>query len=122
MPNIVWNILITIVGYIISLLGGYLIINPIVIKLWKQYIPSRLQHGNLSAVVGVLDRFLFTTAFLMGRAEFIAIWLAFKLAGEWNPGKTELDRALHFIYLIGNGISVIISVGVALLIQTLWRP
>jgi hypothetical protein len=117
------NIAIVVVGYLISVVGGNLILEPIIGRLWKRYIPKHVnRHAPLPALVGMLDRFLYTTAILVGKEEFVAVWLVVKLAGEWTPSRDEVDRPLYHIFLIGNGLSIVIAAGVALLIQMLIRP
>lgn len=114
--------MILVVGYILSLGLGHLIAYQAVTRLWKRYLPTVDEQVFLPAIVGVMDRFLFTTSYLLGVKEFIAVWLAIKLAGQWTPTKTDIDRPLYHIFLIGNGLNVITSVGAALLIQLLIRP
>ncbi|NJL57965.1 hypothetical protein HC928_24705 [bacterium] len=80
------------------------------------------QYRSLSAIVGVLDRLLYCSAYLLGAKKFIAVWLAVKLAGQWSPAKEDVDRILYHIFLTGNGMNIIISVSIALVIQLCLRP
>jgi hypothetical protein len=120
MPLSAWNIAVVVIGYLLSLVGGRIIIENIIGRLWKEYIPPEYaRQPKLVAYVGFIESFLYTSATLVGRPEFITVWLAIKLAGQWSPTKTDIDRPLFHLFLIGNGLNVIISVGAAFFIQQL---
>lgn len=122
-PLTPWNISVIVVGYLVSTLGGHLIVGPIVTAIWNRHITEKYKrYPELVAYVGVLERFLYTSSILVGQSGFIAIWLALKLAGQWTPTKTSIDRPLYHIFLIGNALSLIIGVGAALVMQSLLRP
>jgi hypothetical protein len=76
----------------------------------------------LPATVGALERILYFFAFLMGKPEFIAVWLALKVAGQWSQWseqKIQLEkkwlsgRAIFQVFLIGNALSIIVAVAIA---------
>jgi hypothetical protein len=118
-----WNVLVIVFGYIVSIYGGRLIVGPIITKLWKKHIPDTYKrYPDLVKYVSLLESFIYTTATLIGAKEFIAVWLGLKLAGSWSPTKSEIDRPLYHLFLIGNGLSLTISVGVGLIIKILLRP
>lgn len=116
-----WNISVILIGYVVMLVAGHFIVEAVVSRLWKRYLPSMERSTPLPAIVGTFDRFLFATSYLLGLKEFIAVWLAIKLAGQWSPTKTDADRPLYHIFIIGHALSLIISIGVALIIQNLVR-
>jgi len=118
-----WNISIIIIGYFISIVVSHFIVAPIVRRLWKRYISETIsQQPILPALVGMLERFLYTSAFLLEEKSFISVWLAIKLAGQWTPSKTDTDRPLYHIFLIGNGLSLSLSILAALFIKGFIRP
>lgn len=117
-----WNIGVVVIGYLIAIAAGHLIVGPIVARLWKRYVPSLERHTPLPAIVGAMEIVLYMSAWLLDGKELIAIWLALKFIGDWTPTKTDTDRPLHHIFLIGNGLNVMISVGVALIMQMFLRP
>lgn len=102
----------------VMLVAGHCIVESVVSRLWKRYLPSTERHTPLPAIVGAFDRFLFATSWLLGVKEFIAVWLAIKLAGQWSPTKTDVDRPLYYIFIIGHAHSLI-SCGTAIVIQNL---
>jgi len=114
-----WNFSVVLIGYVIMLVAGHFIVESVVSRLWKRYLPSTERHVPLPAIVGTLDRCLFATSYLLGVKEFIAVWLAIKLAGQWSPTKTDVDRPLYYIFIIGHALSLTISVGTAIVIQNL---
>ena len=117
-----WNISVIIVGYLISLLGGRYIVGTIVRNLWIKYMPPPIQqqrNDELVGIFGFVENFLYTTAILINVKEFIAVWLALKIVGQWTQTKTDTDRPLYYLFMIGNGLSLILSVGVGLIILQL---
>jgi hypothetical protein len=76
---------------------------------------------NLGAYIGSVEQFMYTASVLLGRPEFIGVWLALKAVGEWRTRRDEVDvigvPREYTIFLIGNALSVIAGVATALLIQ-----
>jgi hypothetical protein len=74
-------------------------------------------------MVGVVERGLYTTSYLLGRAEFIGAWLLLKVAGAWrgwNEGHAGVEgRAMYQTTLIGTGLSLAYGVMGALLVPWL---
>lgn len=66
----------------------------------------------LPRFVGVFERIIFTTSFILGRYEFVGAWLVLKIIGSWQSktGK-EADtwRVKENIFLIGTALSLILS-------------
>lgn len=89
-----WNVSVILINYAIMLVAGHFIVESVVSRPWKRYLPSTERHTPLPAIVGAFDRFLFATSWLLGVKEFIAVWLAIKLAGQWSPTKADVDRPL----------------------------
>jgi len=99
-------------GYAISMLGGAIALWLTVDKLtWgylkKKGIPGK-KAGILTAPVGVVERLLYTTSFLVNQPGFVAVWLALKVASQWKRWEGE-DRATYNVFLIGNGLSMIMA-------------
>ena len=114
-------------NYVIALLCGYgfaiiigcWCIGTVVDGLWRAEAgnPSDTKvrpAGYLSALVGFVERALFVATLQMGRGEFIGVWLALKVAGQWKrwgEGETidnrKVDgRIFYNIFLIGSGLSI----------------
>ncbi len=68
-------------------------------------------------ILGAIERFLYLTSILVGKPEFIAVWLTLKTVyTSWARKKTEY-RGYYNNFIIGNGLSIIFSVsgaGIAL--------
>ena len=82
-------------------------------------------YGWYAKRVGNIDGIMYITAFLFGYREFVAVWLAFKLAGRWSSAEMELDlekerikeysknyqriihNAIYNIFTIGNALTII---------------
>ena len=60
-------------------------------------------------IIGYLDRFIYITSILVGAEEFVAVWLVLKMAGEWNQDNDSQDRPLYHLFLLGNGLNVVIG-------------
>ena len=58
--------------------------------------------------VGVVERVLYVAALQSGVPEFIGLWLALKVAGEWKRWAER--RKIFQVFLIGSGFSVLYSV------------
>ena len=116
-----------VLGYGFSMFVGWLLIAPVVEGLWKPHRKSedaaklRSYHGE---IVGVLERALYTASWELGKPEFVAVWLALKVAATLGPlvwQKLE-DRdisllATYNIPLIGSGLSLAYGVAGGLCIQ-----
>lgn len=84
------------------------------------------------AVVGVCEAVMYPLALVIGKGEFIGVWLAVKVAGQWtrwsgdpsSTGTTDLDalnqgRRRFNAFLVGNAISIMFGVVVWLLVRAL---
>ena len=70
-------------GYVVSTVAGYVIISFVDKKLSKRYQVERPGWTGLPAWVGVCERILYTSIWLVGFKEFIAWWLLVKVGGGW---------------------------------------
>lgn len=77
------------------------------------------------AMVGVVERSLYTASWQLGKPEFIGIWLVLKVAGQWGGWsedrkvgeKRVLGRAVYNVFLIGNAFSLAYGVVGALMAE-----
>lgn len=121
-PLNTWNIVVLISCYLVSLLSGKFIVGPIMGKLWKKFLPASMKRNSLLvSYFGLIESFLYTTAILVNLKEFVPIWLALKVAGEWSQTKTETDRPMYYLFMIGNGLQIIFAVGSAFIALLLFR-
>lgn len=70
--------------------------------------------------VGVFERVLYTSAVVINKYEFIAVWLAFKVIGEWKDSisKTHAGRVRTNNFILGNSLSIIFGVLGGILFKT----
>lgn len=95
-------------------LGTSLIVN----KLWN---PLEKQDNSIrpyaytAIFVGLVERALYFFSILLGYEEFVAVWLALKVAGSWKrweegvkekPSMKDIGRVFYNIFLIGSGLSL----------------
>jgi len=75
------------------------------------------------AVVGVCEGILYPSALFIGKGDFIGVWLAIKVAGQWTrwagdpvgAGAADMDalnqgRRRFNAFLVGNAISIMFGV------------
>jgi hypothetical protein len=118
------------VGYGISLLGGHVFTKSvnnwmrrekdITLRTHKIEIEKNVPNKALMPwLVGVTERFLYTTALLERKPEFIGLWLGLKFAGNWrnwDPQKANGWGNVN-IFLAGNAMSLIFAYLGAKIIQ-----
>jgi len=122
-------------GYSFSVVAGWLLIALIVRKMHdrvdeevaKQY-PGLPRHGIrpfrwFPAEFGLVERALYTSSWLLGRPEFIGIWLIVKIGARWTLPKDRKDsRHRYYPVLLGTALSVGYGVVGAIVIQWLhWQ-
>ncbi|MDA8174273.1 MAG: hypothetical protein M0018_06755 [Nitrospiraceae bacterium] len=109
------------IGYLFSVVIGHFLIYPLVDSLWNNLGWQRRPEGDLvrpvpehHAMVGMLERGLYTSALLMGKMEFIGLWFFIKVAGNWKGFSEDREfdgvkihgRSIFNIALIANGFSI----------------
>jgi hypothetical protein len=86
-------------------------------------IPELRGTAYVPRILGIVKRTLYVAAILAGHPEFIGIWLALKVAGQWqvwNAGISEVSgRTIFSIFLIGSGLSIAYSYVGALVVAGL---
>ncbi len=78
-------------------------------------------------VFGYIERPMYTASYLLGKPEFIGIWLGVKMLARWSLPQTAEDkitdsRHRYYPVLIGNSLSVAYGVAGALVIKWLRFP
>jgi len=109
------------IGLFYSVVFGHVGTWLVVKKLWKPFQKSGKSlrpHPYTPIIVGLIERTLFFFSILFSYEEFIAVWLALKVAGQWKRWEDgfTLDtddlemknsgRVLYNIFLIGSGLSL----------------
>jgi hypothetical protein len=99
-------------GFSASVIGGEVVLYLLLEKfLWPRaakrhkFTLSPVHH--LSGAVGMVERFLYTSALIVGVKEWVGVWLAVKVIARWQsaaPDKQPEDS--NNIWLIGTGLSL----------------
>ena len=117
------NIEVFVAILLLAVLGGELVINPIMCCL-RGSVPgshdsnyNNPQYTKYSHILGMLERALYLFAWVLGYPNFIVVWLGFKVASKWKLwageyGKEEEKgnfdgRARFQIFLIGNAMTLL---------------
>jgi hypothetical protein len=117
------------VGLLVSLILGHIATKELTNCLKKK---SNLPNfRSYSAALGLFERLAYVLSFVNGYANFIWVWLGFKMIGRWTAGdvigipksfytdannkeddykKRELSSAAINIYLIGNLLSLVFAI------------
>lgn len=119
------------IGYAYTVIAGGIIVKNIMGELKKEVRlgffredTERISYSWYAEHIGYIDSILYLTALLCKWPEFIAVWLAFKVAGRWESAKMEADiitknskaldtktkitnNALYNIFTIGNAFVLI---------------
>lgn len=120
-------------GYGFAVVVGHCMIVWVVDGLWEGIGWNRKQaskirpEADLPKLVGFVERTLYVAALKMGKPEFVGVWLALKVAGQWKRWSEEVKgesgsiagRIIYNIFLIGSGLSIAYAVVGAELISAL---
>ena len=108
-------------GYFYAIVVGTWVITPLLDTFYSGYEGGRTAEKWRSQAVGFVERTLYASSWLSGAPGFAAIWLALKVAGQWERWKadwsskqrteeaqarTDTSRAMYAGYLLGNGLSI----------------
>jgi len=124
------------IGYVVSVLGGHLATRCVMDALWKSLgrtVDKAFRiYPKHPQMAGVLERALYTAAWQLGKPEFIGVWLAVKVAGQWkgwsepftdeDSGKKIPGRAFFNLFLIGNAFSIAYALVGGLMIEWISKP
>jgi len=115
------------IAYLISIIGSQFVVKYILDNMWKKvYLEIKKIDNNKKfeeirpflhtpKILGLLESILYTTAFLIGKYEFISVWLVIKVAGSFkrefksNDQGEQYEREKYNIFLIGNGLLILFS-------------
>ena len=79
-----------IAGYVFAVVVGHFTIRPVVDRLWQalgwtESATSDIRPNHyLPELVGLVERTLYVIALQLGKGEFIGVWIALKVAGQWQ--------------------------------------
>ena len=98
-----------VIGFLVSALGGAAVLWVLIDKLAWPYlgrdgIPGKPTR-TLTLPLGICERVSCTAVFLLGVPAWIGVWLAIKVAAQWQRW-TGVERATYNVFLIGNLLSI----------------
>ena len=94
-----------IAGYLFSVVGGHFAAQAVVRPLYGKTHRARLPV----AVLGCVERILYTSSVLIGVPALIGFWLALKVVGSWRHLESPYPiaaRDLINTFLAGNAMSI----------------
>jgi hypothetical protein len=99
-----------IIGFLVSTVGGAVVLWLLIDRLAWPYVAEDLPSGGkparlLTVPLGICERASYTTAILLGFPTWIGVWLAIKVAAQWQRWHGE-ERAVYNVFLLGNILSV----------------
>ena len=106
-----------VLGYVFSIGVGALFIKPFHTRVWKFLVlydrgKDKTENNELqvwtSQLVGVIERFIYTSAILFVRSELIAVWMGIKAISQWKrwEDRSHVARATFALFLVGTGLSL----------------
>ena len=110
-------------AFLISVILGHIGTSAVVDSMWAS-LGSEAHRPTawMPRGVGFVERTLYTAAPILGRPEFVAVWLAMKVAGQWKVWEEEgvqgkvSGRAVYNTFLVGNAVSIAYGVTGGLLV------
>jgi len=106
-----WSVLIAI--YLFGIIGGHVAAQVTTSVLAHMFnLRDALLRLNLypPAFVGFCEAVLYPTSFLLNKAEFIGVWLALKVAGQWKLWQEGQEGRRRFNrFLVGNAVSIFVA-------------
>jgi hypothetical protein len=84
-------------GYFFAVFISDFFVRHIVSDLWKDLGATKRHKDPIRPsslhpqIVGLIERFLYVSSILIGVPEFIGIWLAIKVGGQWKRWSEELQ-------------------------------
>jgi hypothetical protein len=99
-------------GCLLSTIIGTFVLWLLIDKLaWgyltRKGIPGK-PPGTLSLPMGILERIMYTTVFIIEKPEFVAVWLAMRVASQWKRWEGQ-EPGTYNVFLMDCSISLIIS-------------
>ncbi len=114
------------IGYSFSLILGGFLVDWIMGVLQNRSEVLKNQKVNvkrdryLVRILGILERFLYTTCIIIGQPAGIAAWLAIKVLTRWTNDKEQWATISRSnLYLIGNLLNILFGAAGGLIILLL---
>lgn len=103
----IWRV---ILGFFVSTIVGAFSLWLLIDKVTWPYISKKHNikgkiSGSLTLPLGIIERASYTTALILGLPEWIAVWLAMKVAVGWSAHQKRKSPSDN-LYLIGSLLSI----------------
>ena len=102
-----------ILGFLFSTVVSTLILWLLIDKLGWSYLKkheiNKKEPGILTMPMGIVERILYTTVFLIGSPNIVGFWIALKVASQWGRWSKENERGTYNLFLIGTALSLLLS-------------
>ena len=98
-------------GLAVSSLGGALVLWLLIDKLAWGYLERQgieRKQKILTIPLGIVERILYSMAFILGAPGWVGVWLAIKVAVQWDRWKGE-NRGTYNVFLMGSALSILIA-------------
>jgi hypothetical protein len=116
------------IGYLYATVFAFIPVLLVMDLMWsilRSQAPTRsVNDGSLypnkwqTITIGIIERSLYLTAILIGKPEFIAVWLTLKTVSQskrWS--ENHFGRAIYNNFLVGNSLSIMYAFAGAGIIQ-----
>lgn len=117
-------------GYAFAVIIGHFLIGWVVDTMWRETGWDGTKYRDRPAfyqarLVGLIERILYVGSLQIGKPEFIGVWLAVKVAGQWKQwgegsevaGRQIQGRVFYNIFLMGSGLSIVYAATGAKIIE-----
>ena len=110
------------IGYVFAVVVAHWPINLVTVEWWERLAGSKLAEQPRDSTLGqywttrglgCVERALYVASWHVGCPQFIAIWLALKVAGQWKRetmvavGERKVPAVVHYNrFLVGSALSV----------------
>ncbi len=98
-----------IMGFLFSTVVSTMIMHCVIDCLGWRYLEKDKDPKSLTLPLGIFERILYTTGFLIGTPNIIGVWLALKVAVHWRVWTLENQRSTYNLFLIGSALSLLLS-------------
>lgn len=102
-------------GFFLSLVVGDFAIHAVIVHYcWPKLIRAfpkgiRSGKGTFAREVGYLERLLYTGSICCGAPQWVAVWLALKVAARWRSTSGDTPAPIDDVWTIGTGLSVLFA-------------
>ncbi len=111
-------------AYLVTGITGTLFVTSLYLWVQRTFAPHErnVTRNWLALLVGVVERILFATSVLIGKPEFVGVWIVMKVVGQWNSTRGKGVAAEFMVAQIGTALSILAGVGSGYLMLAVLPP